>query len=235
MRKLFNVFLAVLFLFGIALPVSSIAASNLVLNSSFESLNSADDWANWTESGNISQNHEFVRTGSTSVLIYNDLEPVYNTTSGAIKSDWFNFTELGTYEFGAYFKIFSATDPATLVWPSDRPGITTEVKTASGTVWPNQIVNIDSLLAATWVWDPVKNSYITTEWLLLGGTFDVTEVGMGYVNIYLQEYDLDNFTAIAVDDVFVRQQAPVPEPSTMLLFGFGLGALGIYSRKRSKK
>lgn len=232
MRKLFNVFLAIVLLGGIALPASSIAATNLVDNSSFEILENGG-FADWTEGGNSYVEEVIVRTGDYAAGIYNDISGAeYGDISGSVKSDWFDFTECGTYEYGAYFKIYSVVDPTTIGWPADRPGITTEVKTASGTFWPNDIVNVDSLLNATWF--EYDGGWLTTEWLLLGGTFNVTECGTGYVNIFLQDYFVENYTAVVVDDVFVRM-APVPEPSTMLLFGFGLGALGIYSRKRSKK
>lgn len=233
MRKLLKVFLVVFLLGGIALPASSIAATNLLPNSSFEILGSGG-FADWTEYGTTSP-ALYGRTGDYSAYILDNT--VDTRDSSGLTSSWFDFVETGTYEFGAYFQFASQVDPNTFNWPADRTGITTEVNISSGSTYPNQIVsinnNLDDILGVTWAYN--GSYYYSTDWFLLGGAFDVLETGMMQVNIYLQDYFLENLSAVWVDDAFVQRVAPVPEPSTIILFGAGLAGLGVYSRKRSKK
>jgi len=71
-----------------------------------------------------------------------------------------------------------------------------------------------------------QNFFVTTEYQL----FDFSFAGVDNVTIS-PEFGYN----LLIDDISINAGAPVPEPGTMLLLGFGIAGLAIYGKRRTNR
>jgi hypothetical protein len=226
MKRFVAVFLAVILILGF----STIAAANLIMNPSFEDWNmswSTPDFYNWNEVGDWGASSG-AHSGSMSVMLRDNAE--YGSGDYAysgLVSDKVGTLDYGTYEFGAWFRLKSSTDPTT-VYNDDKPGVTMNVYwEAGGAIYPYVAYTFDD---APVTWAYVGDPYWgwMSEWIPIGGTFDVAEAVLNAeMNITIQNWS-EYYSMVFVDDAFLQR---VPEPSSLLLLGFGLLGLAGLRRK----
>ena len=96
----------------------------------------------------------------------------------------------------------------------------------------------DNLVEVSWIWDPVFWSNQPDSFTL--ATISFTGISGGISDLFFSDVILsdDSWPAVAFSDVTLEtgsvDVAPVPEPTTMLLFGTGLAGL-VGFRKKFKK
>ena len=220
-----KVFFLVLMLGLLAAPVS---ATNLVPNSSFESITNGS-FDNWSGSYSISS---VSRTGNYSALLQDN--GLASGNSG-ISSSTFDTVGPGTYDFGAWFSFGLEVDPTTLIgWPDDRYAVSAVVNPIANVdpTYPNKIYSVPSGVTLNWV-EEVGTGIFWSDWFLISDVFTVLADTTTRLSINIQQYDTTYTGYARVDDAYVV--APVPEPSTFLLLSGGLAGLAFAVRRRRKE
>ena len=144
MKKMLEFFLIIFLVLGISMP----ASANLIQNASFENWNSSSDFTNWNEYGDVGvDSGGLARTGSYAAYL---LDPAEISHNSGVVSDKFNITEMGTYQYGAWFRFITQADP-TVEYNNDRTGVTTNIYfSAGGATYPNLIYDISGAPGMSW-------------------------------------------------------------------------------------
>jgi hypothetical protein len=201
----------------------SLSHANLIQNAGFEDWNnnwSTPNFSNWTESGSYGATSD-AHTGNLALMLYSG-------GGGAVSSN-VNIVQNGTYSFGAWFKLYSDSDPrAGATW--DKVGITANIYLQAGGA-QYFFPSVEFPAAPSWKPNPDGYGYVT-DWFLIQSTFNATQpILNAELNIYLQDNSPGfPYTSARVDDAFLK---PVPIPAAAWMLGTGL--LGLVAIRRRFK
>lgn len=217
MNKFLYFLAAFLLLFGSA----TFASANLIQNPGFEDNNawsSPTDFDYWSEFGNY---------GITSTAYEGSFAARVSTdgTDGYLTQNLF-LPESGTYEYGVWAKIRTASSNNDPQFNTDILEVTTNI---AGHGSESISESVASLYSGT-TWDD-QGWALESDWLLLTSTFTISAPAAAEFLLGITQNET-YWSSVYFDNAFVQKASPVPEPATMLLLGSGLVGLAGFSRKK---
>jgi hypothetical protein len=192
------------------------SSANFIINPGFESYSSVNpaDFAAWTEGGSVNVNtySEFVQEGHASAELKYDTGYLFQS---------FTITEGAYLNYGAWFRII--TNSIASNW--DQVQISLQIDNLGWTTIGGSLSNYVN----EFIYNQAYSGYVSN-WFLIADTVPISGLPMNaQININSQNLDTET-TKVFVDNAFAQS---VPEPSTLIVLGFGL--LGLAGARRFKK
>ena len=212
MKKVTMIILALL----LSLSLAGIASADFISNPGFEILETVG-FADWTEGNFVNVNSDplGVYAGTYSAL----LTPRGDIGTGNYLYQAFTINEGSSLYYGAWLRVATTAMSGNF----DQMQISVQIDSLPWTTIGDSISNLGLTFT------PFSGGYLSN-WFLLANTIPVSSIPMNAaININLQNWDSDA-TKVFVDNTFAQS---VPEPTTMLLLGFGL--VGLAGARRLKK